>query len=121
MGKNKAQVTIEYALLIALIVAAVVLMTPYVTRGWNSIVRGASDALVLNNCDPKLSPVPCENLTQYMPYYQADKREVSSAQSLTEGYDKGTTKVTADNTITEVAGSLRKTGVDRTQDDAWLK
>ena len=120
---KRGQVTIEYALLIALIVAAIVVMTPYVSRAWNSIVRGASDALILDNCDPVVSPVPCQNLTQYEPYYREDARQIATMQNLTEAYDgaSSTTKLTGSNVVTEQVGSLRKTGIDRAADDAWLK
>ena len=69
---RKAQNTAEYALLIALVVAAVIAMQTYAQRTLQARIRGASEYLTQ-------STTQLGNVSQYEPYYLSSNYEITRA------------------------------------------
>ena len=63
LGRKKAQSTAEYAIIIALVIAAAVAMQTYVKRSMQGSVKYAVDRMKKDSNSP----------TQYEPYYVASK------------------------------------------------
>ena len=64
---QKAQQSLEFSIIIALVLAAIVIMAPYVIRSWNAHVKSLDDSVsdsfhdpLLDEPDPHLNPIPCE-------------------------------------------------------------
>jgi len=77
---KKAQQTAEYALLIALVVAAVIAMQTYAQRAIQSRIKVASDYMATND---GLADDGATNLNQYEPYYLSSQYNVGRGESTT--------------------------------------
>ncbi len=75
---KKAQNTAEYALLIALVVAAVIAMQTYAQRTLQARIRGASDYLVGQT-------TALGTTSQYEPYYLSSNYEITRTGFEEEG------------------------------------
>lgn len=94
LKNRKAQSTAEYALLLALVIAAFTAMQIYVRRGLNARLKAGTDSIpftVLSQAgDSQISGIfGNQSVTQYEPYYI---REGSSnlATTSSEGTEQGT-------------------------------
>ena len=111
--KNKrGQNTAEYAILIALIVAAAVAMQTYVKRGLQGRVKDAVDSLASGTTG-------IGTTEQYEPYYLESSYDVTSKAKQQEEYETGgtvTRTITAgDEETTRATGGYQKI---KTEDDA---
>lgn len=59
---KKAQQTIEYSVILALVAAGIILMGPYVIRSWNANLKGAEDAVLDSFNDPLVEEGPGTDL-----------------------------------------------------------
>jgi|YelNatPaOPRAMG01_1025707.scaffolds.fasta_scaffold03867_12 Flp pilus assembly pilin Flp len=79
---KKAQTMAEYAILLALVVAALIAMRTYVARGLQARLKGATDQLATST--PELGEV-----TQYEPYYLESQYDITSKSKQRESYSRG--------------------------------
>lgn len=79
---KKAQTTAEYAILIAVVVAALVAMQTYVKRGLQGRMRDATDTFA--NTTSNIG-----STTQYEPYYLNQATNVASTTNETENVQAG--------------------------------
>ena len=112
---TKGQSTAEYAILIAVVIAAVVGMQVYVKRGLQGKEKDVADHLTSTGTKTLTSKA----LKQYEPYYaesdfQVDQNEETRVLFQTGG--KVDRNVIADTT--KRTGSSKQ-GVGLTQDDTW--
>ena len=89
---KKAQQTAEYALLIALVVAAVIAMQTYAQRAIQARIKGASDYLASETSQ-------LGRTNQYEPYYLTSQYEVAR--------DDTTTDIHTNRTIRRELDTLR--------------
>lgn len=120
----RGQSTAEYAILIAVVIAAVVGMQLYVKRGMQGKFRDVSDAYtaVSGDIGGDAGPVGIVLGTtqQYEPYYTA-AGALTTISTNTEGSQMAvggrTTKTGISNTTTRTGTQTQ--GVTLTDDDAW--
>lgn len=105
LGK-RAQTTAEYAILIALVVAAVTAMQIYVKRGLQGKVKDVVDGM-----GTKMQGLAATDTKQYEPYYL-------SANSTTNQTSNDNENVATGGATTRT--STATTNADRTQDIGWL-
>ena len=111
---RKGQVAAEYAILIAVAIAAFVGMQLYVKRGVQSKFKGVVDQLNFDS-----SPTG-EAVLQYEPYYTAAGTSTTTFDTTQKDTGLAGGKVA----ITDVKDTTTRTGsstqeVDLTQDDEW--
>ena len=90
LRSKKAQNTLEYALLFAIVIGAVSAMQLYLRRGLNARIRGGSDILpttVLGQAGGDAIGV-LGNHTQYEPYYIREG-EYGISSTTNQGTEKG--------------------------------
>ncbi len=83
MFSKKGQNIAEYAILIALVIAAAVGMQVYVKRGWQGKVKDATDFSVPVEVIQG-QPLLDFSTKQYEPYYQKQESTIVSDRTLTE-------------------------------------
>lgn len=100
LKNKKAQNTAEYALMIAMVVAAIVAITTYVQRTLQARVRDASQYLVKQtNFDSS------SNSAQYEPYYLSSSYNVTRDEATTERQDNTTVGMdTSSNRSRDIGG-----------------
>lgn len=102
MRNKKAQNTAEYALLIALVVAAIIAIQTYVQRTLAARTRDAAKYLTAQT-----SVLGTTN--QYAAYYQFTNDVTASQTSKKQLLDKDTTRTEQNDVNTRVAGSGQST------------
>ena len=100
---KKAQQTAEYALLIALVVAAVIAMQTYAQRAIQARIKGASDYLA-----DQTSALGAQN--QYEPYYLESSYQVSRDDTTVDIHTNETIKRSLDTTSTRAAFGFQRSG-----------
>lgn len=100
---KKAQQTAEYALLIALVVAAVIAMQTYAQRAIQARIKGASDYLASETST-------LGDVNQYEPYYLRSQYEVDRADTTTDIHTNETIRRELDTTRTRLTGGFQKSG-----------
>jgi len=101
---KRAQTTAEYAILIALVVAAVTAMQMFVRRGLQGKIKDGVDVM-----GTKMN-LPSYGSTQYEPYYLSSTQDTTQKSHNTDNMQKdGSIIRTPDATTT----------VSRTQDIGW--
>ncbi len=55
---QKAQHTIEYAVVLVLVMVGIIIMGPYVIRSWNAQMKGWEDSVTDSLNDPALKIAP---------------------------------------------------------------
>jgi len=107
----KAQSTAEYALVIAIVLAALVGMQTYVKRSLQAKLKGVADAV---NFDTSPSG---QALLQYEPYYANSSFDTTRTGTETQGYTKGAATLTSTDTTTRTGKQSEQ--VDTAADDQW--
>lgn len=111
--RRRGQSTVEYAVLFAVVVAAVVGMQLYYKRGMQGKLKGVVDTLNFDTSEKSKA------LLQYEPYYAKSTYDVtqgSTAQAVVNA--GGTVDRTVSREDTTRTGSTSQE-VDTKQDDAW--
>ena len=114
LKKNKkAQNTAEYAILIALVVAAAIAMQTYVQRSLQARVRGAADYLQTQAADVDgIQALGTER--QYEPYYLSSNYQVFRTEREGEILNADTTSKTLDTRRTRAQGGFQESNFDAT-------
>ncbi len=114
----RGQSTAEYAVLIAIVIAALVGMQTYVKRGLQAKYKDASDTLTQSVGEGDFS---LQQLDQYEPYYASSSFNVNQTQNATESVqDGGAVQRTDILEKTERAqGGFQEQKADLAQDDTW--
>ena len=99
MRTERGQSIAEYAAVIALVLGAIVLMTPYVARSLQAMWAGKADQLTAGG------------KTQYVPYYASSTANTVGNQTETDQYNQGISTITRNS-------SLTRTGVNESTLDA---
>ncbi len=99
-----AQTTAEYALLIALVVAAVIAMQTYAQRAIQARIRGAAQYMV--NGTSELG-----NAVQYEPYYTESSYKVDRSSTDVSIHNNSTIGQTKNETRTRLANGSTNTGL----------
>ena len=107
---KKAQQTAEYALLIALVVAAVIAMQTYAQRAIQARIKGASDYMALQT--PELTAV-----NQYEPYYLESQYRVGRDDFTTDVHTNITIRRQLDTTRNRAIGGYQQSSYCETD---WL-
>ena len=114
LHKNKkAQQTAEYALLIALVVAAVIAMQTYAQRTIQARIRSASQHLALSTGD-----LGDTNL-QYEPYYLTSEYQVSRDDTTTQLHDNTTVRKEVESERTRAAGGYQTSTYELDDTTGW--
>lgn len=123
-NNRRGQSTAEYAILIAVVIAAVVGMQLYVKRGMQAKFKGVSDAYsqVGGEIGGDASGTPLIDAirTQYEPYYAADGQlttVTNSSEQSNMALGGTLTKTGIDNTTTRDGAQTQ--GADTALDDVW--
>ena len=112
------QSTAEYAILIAIVIAAMVGMQTYMKRGLQAKYKDASDTLTQQVGEGDFA---LQQMEQYEPYYAKSNFKVTQHQDQTEAVkDGGAVERTdvVDNSKREIGG-YQQQGTTLSQDDAW--
>lgn len=116
MIANKAQSLAEYAVLVALIVAALAGIQVYLKRGlqarYKTLVDGA--AIVINSTTGERT-----GTRQYEPYYAQSEQTTDQQQATTHTYHPGGAVKRGISTTVAVTDATETTGLDTGADDAW--
>ena len=86
---RKAQTTAEYAIMIALVIAAVLAMQTYVKRGLQAKMKDATDALTEVSGDVTGEGVQLGQTWQYEPYYLSSSSQQQGTSTKTEDVARG--------------------------------
>ena len=97
---RKGQNTAEYALLIALVVAAIIAMQTYAQRALQARIRDASQYM-------KTTTSGLGTTDQYEPYYLQTNYAITRASNEKEIQGKGVVAINADTTRTRGAGGFQ--------------
>ena len=100
---KKAQQTAEYALLIALVVAAVIAMQTYAQRAIQARIKGASDYLASETGT-------LGNVNQYEPYYLRSQYAVSRTDTTIDIHTNATIERQLDTQRTRESGGFQQSG-----------
>ena len=113
------QSTAEYAILIAIVVAAMVGMQTYVKRGLQAKYKDASDTLTQPVGQGTGLDLP--QLSQYEPYYARSNFQVNQSQNQTETTVQGggVQRTGVTDTTTRTEGGFQQQNADLGQDDQW--
>ncbi len=120
LNNRRGQSTAEYAILIAVVIAAVVGMQLYVKRGMQAKFKNMSDVYTAQG--GVVGATPIATTQQYEPYYTASGTLVSDTVNKESAKMAATGIITKEaiNNNTTRTGS-QKSGVTLIDDDAWSK
>jgi len=110
---KKAQQTAEYALLIALVVAAVIAMQTYAQRAIQARIKAASDYLATNTSDLDQTD---DTLNQYEPYYLKSIYQVDRDDTTVDIHTNETIRRELDTKSTRAEGGYQQSTWDP---DTW--
>ncbi|MFH1360163.1 MAG: hypothetical protein ABIJ41_03900 [Candidatus Omnitrophota bacterium] len=97
----KGQSTAEYAILIALVVAAVIAMQTFAKRALQARIKGASEYMVSNTG-------ALGNTIQYEPYYLTSAGNIDRDQTQSTEYTETSSRTISTATITRGTGAFQK-------------
>ncbi len=103
LRNKKAQQTAEYALLIALVVAAVIAMQTYAQRAIQARIKAATDHMVENDGLES-------SLNQYEPYYLDSEYDVGKVDQTTDIHTNATIRREIDSARNRAAGGYQQSG-----------
>ena len=115
MRASKAQSLAEYAVLVALIVAALAGINVYLKRGLQARYKTLVDAaaIVTKSTGEKVG------ISQYEPYYAQSEQTTDQQQATTYTHQPGGAVTRGISSSVTVTGATETTGLDTGADDAW--
>lgn len=117
LTSRRAQSTAEYAVVIAIVLAAAVGMQTYVKRALQAKIHGAAGALVAVNGDAT-NNLNLGNMEQYEPYYAESNYNVNRQDRYNETITDATVSYSGDLSNTLRTGSSNE-GTNVNGDDSW--